>query len=254
MQTHSWMPRSASVVSRKGKGWCAGSGCTWMGSVTDMGISHSSSTRTILPRGLGDSLPAGLSCPPSACSAMASPSSSKLFVSSAASLTSWSVSQERTWRIRRPCLLYLCDWCSVCAPFVSIVCLDPRLVLLQILAAPLSSSLGWWFKALPPLMKEASRKCECLCLMHADLCSALLADISSRCECVLCVTQMLGLLHCQGGDGRVVVFVLPGVSVGYGSEQAWVKSERWVEHVSTVNGGNMWLKVLRADLELILMF
>lgn len=80
-RTHSWMPRSARVVSRKGKGWCAGSGCTWRGSVTDIGMSRSSSTRTNIPRD------PGTSCAPSACSTPASPSSNKLFVSSAASLT-----------------------------------------------------------------------------------------------------------------------------------------------------------------------
>lgn len=111
------MPRSASVVSRKGKGWCAGSGCTWTGSVTDMGMSHSSSTRTILPCGPGEPLPAGLLAPP-----LASPSSGKLFVSSAASLTHWSVSQKRTWCIPSlTCMIfglisvtdarYLCTFC-----------------------------------------------------------------------------------------------------------------------------------------------
>lgn len=36
------------------------------------------------------------------------------------------------------------------------------------------------------------------------------ADVSSWCECVLCATQMLGLLGRRGDDGRMVVFVLPG--------------------------------------------
>lgn len=73
--------------------------------------------------------------------------------------------------------------------------------------------------------KKASGKCECLCLMHADSCSALLADISGRCECVLCVTEMLGLLDCQWADGRMMVCVLPGVCVDYQCDQACVKSE-----------------------------
>lgn len=73
---------------------------------------------------------------------------------------------------------------------------------------------------------KASGKFVCVCvrLMHTDLSTALLADISRQCECVLCVTQMLGLLHCQGGDGRVVVFVLPAVFVDYQSDRALVKS------------------------------
>lgn len=95
------MPRSARVISRKGKGWSLPvQGCTWTGSVTDMGISHSSSTRTILPLGSGISLPAE-------CSSF---SPAECFILSAASLTFWSVSLKR---IVRPWLL--CS--SVSAPF-----------------------------------------------------------------------------------------------------------------------------------------
>lgn len=39
--------------------------------------------------------------------------------------------------------------------------------------------------------------------MHTYLCSALQAWF----ECVLCVTQMLGLLDCQRLDGQMVVLV-----------------------------------------------
>lgn len=62
------------------------------------------------------------------------------------------------------------------------------------------------------LMMKASRKC--VYQMQTGLCSAVPANISSRCECVLCVTQMLGLLDCQGGDGWMVGWmVVPGVCV-----------------------------------------
>lgn len=57
-------------------------------------------------------------------------------------------------------------------------------------------------------MIKASGKCECVCVGPV-LCPPP-ADVSSWCECVLCATQMLGLLGRRGGDGRMVVFVLPG--------------------------------------------
>lgn len=83
--THSLMPRSAKVVSRKGNSWFVRSTCIWMGSTTDMGTFQSTLTRTILSCGPGDSLSAGLSDPLLAWSS--SSSTNKLFSSSAASLT-----------------------------------------------------------------------------------------------------------------------------------------------------------------------
>lgn len=126
--THCWMPRSASVVSRKGNSWCAGLGCTWTGSGTVMEMFRSSFTRMILLCGLE----VGLSAPLLDSSKLASTSSDKFFVSSAASLTLW-VSQKWTRCITSPFLLS------------DAKCLQQ--VLLQKLAELLSSQ-GWCITAL----------------------------------------------------------------------------------------------------------
>lgn len=103
-------------------------------------------------------------------------------------MTPWSVSHRRMWGI--PCLylLYLWLMLRICSFYL-------LQVLLQI-GADLRSSKGWWIGELSLLMIKASGKCACL--MQADLCFALLDDLSSWCECVLCATQMLGSLSCLG--------------------------------------------------------
>lgn len=102
-QTHSRIPGSAGVVSRKESGWCVPSVFTWMGSAILMGMYQVSSTSTVLP--FGESLLPGLFAPFLARSRLAFSSSDKLFVSTAASLTLWSVSQYQPFSS-------LPSWCS----------------------------------------------------------------------------------------------------------------------------------------------
>lgn len=87
------------------------------------------------------------------------------------------------------------------------------LLLLQMVSGPLPPPGCWWSKAVSSDDDSLWKVWVCVSLIHTGLRSTLLADISSRCECVLCVTQMWGLLDCQGGDGQMVVFVQWGVCV-----------------------------------------
>lgn len=142
MQTHSWMPRSARVVSRKGKGWWAGSGCTSMGSATDMGISLSTSTRTITPCGPGSSPPAEPSCSP-----LDSPSFIKLFFSSAASLY---VEKNKMTKKKR---MQLCPLSDACDLWLMICWLSSACGVADT-GSPLRDQ---WFRALPPLIRASGR-------------------------------------------------------------------------------------------------